>query len=126
MDALTKLRNDKDADVSETSEQTEFALLQRKKASKSEFEAQEKARLELEKKLKLREEAENAERDRRMNMEEENKYDFGSYLLDKSKGIGIGRPKNAGGRTTQGGKKGGFAGIGGISGLSGSKPTTTT
>jgi hypothetical protein len=27
MDALTKLRNDKDADVSETSEQTEFALL---------------------------------------------------------------------------------------------------
>jgi hypothetical protein len=52
-----------------------------------------------------------------MNMEEESKYDFGSYLLDKSKGLG--RTKhNAGvsgrGLTTHGGKKGGFAGIGGI------------
>jgi hypothetical protein len=61
-----------------------------------------------------------------MNMEEESKYDFGSYLLDKSKGIGVGRAKNTGGRTSHGGKKGGFAGIGGISGLSGSKPPTST
>lgn len=80
----------------------------------------------MEKKLKLREEAENVERDRRMNMEEENKYDFGSYLLDKSKGLGISRHKPSGGRTTGGGKKSGFAGIGGISGLSGSKPPTST
>lgn len=65
-----------------------------------------------------------------MNMEEESKYDFGSYLLDKSKGLG--RTKhNAGvsgrGLTTHGGKKGGFAGIGGIAqGSSGSKPGTGT
>ena len=58
-----------------------------------------------------------------MNMEEENKYDFGSYLLDKSKGLGIGRSKATGGRTSHGTKKSGFAGIGGISGMSGSKQT---
>jgi hypothetical protein len=73
----------------------------------------------------MREDNEIQERDRRMNMEEESKYDFGSYLLDKSKGIGVGRGQKPGGRTSHG-KKGGFAGIGGISGLSGSKPPTST
>lgn len=58
-----------------------------------------------------------------MNMEEENKYDFGSYLLDKSKGLGMGRTKTTGGRG--GTKKSGFAGIGGISGMSGQKASNT-
>jgi len=59
-----------------------------------------------------------------MNMEEESKYDFGSYLLDKAKGV-VGRSKHTGGRTSHGVKKGGFAGIGGISG-SATKPPTST
>jgi hypothetical protein len=60
-----------------------------------------------------------------MNMEEENKYDFGSYLLDKSKGLGLGRGTKTTGGRSGGTKKSGFAGIGGISGMSGQKASST-
>jgi len=48
-----------------------------------------------------------------MNMEEETKYDFSSYLLDKSKGFGRSNTvKGPSGRTGHGGKgKSGYAGI---------------
>ena len=48
-----------------------------------------------------------------MNMEEETKYDFSSYLLDKSKGFGRSNTvKGQSGRTGHGGKgKSGYAGI---------------
>lgn len=65
--------------------------------------------------LKEREAKEEEERNRRMNMEEETKYDFSSYLLDKSKGFGRSNTvKGQSGRTGHGGKsKGGYAGLGG-------------
>ena len=47
-----------------------------------------------------------------MNMEEETKYDFSSYLLDKSKGFGRSNTvKGSSGRTHGGKKGGGYSGI---------------
>jgi hypothetical protein len=75
-----------------------------------------------------------------MNMEEETKYDFSSYLLDKSKGFGRSNTiKGTSGRTGHSTKKSGFAGISGQSAggsnasaamkaglIGGGKPTTAT
>ena len=64
----------------------------------------------MEMRLKEREVKEDEERNRRMNMEEETKYDFSSYLLDKSKGFG--RQNTQKGNSGKTGKtKIGFAGL---------------
>jgi hypothetical protein len=62
--------------------------------------------------LRDRELKEEEERNRRMNVEEESKYDFSSYLLKESKGFNRANTlKHAAGRT--GTKKTGFAGTSG-------------
>jgi hypothetical protein len=126
METLTKLRNDKDRDVKDSAEHSENHLLQRKKKDKQEFESQDSQRVNLEAKLRDRELKEEEERNRRMNVEEESKYDFSSYLLKESKGFNRQNTlKNVAGRT--GTKKSGFAGASGAgTSVSGSKSNVTS
>lgn len=85
VEAMIELRDDADNDVADATDNTEYQLLKTHKAAAREYEEQEKRLLERTKKLKVREDKEVEERKKKEEAEEENKFDFGSFLLENRK-----------------------------------------
>lgn len=84
VETMTALSNDADQDVAEAAEQTDYALLQRRKHKKVSVQDDEK-RASFQALLVQRGKLEEEERKKRSDEEEENKYDAGSYLIDSKK-----------------------------------------
>lgn len=81
MDVLNALQSDKDRDVLEAVEHTDFELLQQRKKVKGATDNKaDQEKVEFQKKLGIREKIEQEERKKRVEDDEESKYDMAGFL----------------------------------------------